>query len=108
MYKTVLTFKDGVTDDELAALRKSCEDAYDNRAGKVACKTDIDLPNRIFFEGGESLYCCLQLGNSILCKTKGFLDCVSSWEWIDNDDPNENHSVIEAYAEFLLMKAKAS
>jgi hypothetical protein len=95
MYSTVINFKENIPEDVLCSLKETCEKAFNNRAGKATgrCKKT----NGIIFEGGEDLYGCLQLGVLALDESEGFKSAVSSWEWID-EDPDENHDVLEALA----------
>ena len=94
MYSAVITFKDEYPKDALMVLREACEKAFDNRGGKAACH--VDAQNRLIFEGDEALYGCLQLGILTLDDIECFKDCLSSWEWIDEEEPDENHCILES------------
>jgi hypothetical protein len=87
MYSTVITFKENIPEDVLRSLKKTCENAFDNRAGKVNGKSD--KRNSIVFEGNERLWNCLNLGMVSLYKSVvEFKEHVVSWAWID-EDPSE-------------------
>jgi hypothetical protein len=95
MYSTVINFKENIPEDVLYSLKKTCEKAFDNRAGKATSR--YEKTNGIVFEGGEDLYGCLQLGVFALYKAKGFTDTVKSWDWLD-EDPDESHNVLDVLA----------
>jgi len=73
---------------------EECKKAFNNRAGKAT--SDIEEPSRIVFKGDDGLYGCLQLGILALHGTKGFESCLSAWEWIDEEEPAENHCILES------------
>ena len=94
MYRTIIEFKDNISENKARELLDLCDDAFENRAGKAFRR--LEAPNRILFEGGDSLYGCLQLGILALNKNNTFKDCVTSWSWIDEDEPNENHCILDS------------
>jgi hypothetical protein len=93
MYKTAITFKDSLPVTDLEVLRAACEKAFDNRGGRAVGRSETT--NRIIFEGEDSLFGCLQLGIVALNKTKGFRGCVSAWEWIDEEEPDESCDILK-------------
>ena len=87
MYRTVITFKDGIPEDKLKELKATAEKCFDNRAGKTV---DVsDCPNQMVFEGEWELYGCLNLGYLDLYEESGFVDYLDKWEWID-EEPGES------------------
>ena len=104
MYKTVITFKDGIPEDVLTALRETAEGAFDNRLGKAV--NISDSPFQCVFEGDEPLHSCLHMGNYMLDDTDGYSDYIRTWEWFDSEYPHENHSVLEAYEEIAVCRAR--
>lgn len=105
MYKTVITFKKDTPVDILASLRETAEKYFDNRLGKVANTSDD--PFECVFEGEERFHNCLQIAIVKLGDSGNFRDYVESWEWYDSESPRENHSVLVAFEEIAVMRAKA-
>jgi len=91
MYSTVITFNDELQGDVLNSLQTVCEKAFDNKAGKAACR--VEAQNRFVFEGEEELCCCLSIGLHNLYHLEGFTEAVSKWEWID-EEPDESCDVL--------------
>ena len=92
MYKSVIDIFPDVPQSTLESLRKTADKAFDNRAGKA--KNMSTMPYRMSFEGEERQFGCLQLGMLALEKEKSFLPFVSSWNWIDEDEPDENEDIL--------------
>lgn len=86
MYRNVIDIRREVPGDVLKMLLAAANNAFNNRAGRV--KNVSTSPYRFVYEGGENEYGCLEVGMLNLKKEKGFLDCVSAWQWVD-DDPDE-------------------
>lgn len=97
MYKVVIEFHEETSADELERLAAMADKAFDNRAGKAQNKSDS--PYCLSYEGGEADYGCLELGSLALEKQKDFVPYVKSWEWIDEDDPDE-------YCDILALAKK--
>ena len=98
MYRTIITFKDFVSEDMLMlnSLKKQVEWCFCNRGG-----TAVDVsnsPNQMIFEGGEELWGCLHLGILGLNKLEDFKDCVETWHWIDEEEPSESCNIMEELA----------
>ena len=96
MYRTEIEIKKNITGDALNKLRQLAEKAFSNRAGSV--KNSSSNPYKLIFKGEEKDYGCLDLGVVNLGDAEGFLRQVNSWKWIDEEDPNENCDVLEAFA----------
>ena len=86
MYKSVIEIRKDINPNLLGQLAEIAERAFNNRAGKVQNASHI--PYCFSFEGGEADYGCLELGMLRLKRDKSFLDCLSRWNWID-EDPDE-------------------
>ncbi|EEP28803.1 hypothetical protein GCWU000342_00145 [Shuttleworthella satelles DSM 14600] len=70
MYKNVIDVRKDALQDILHALAEAADRAFDNRAGKI--ENTSDTPYRFIYIGGESLFCCLQLGMLALEKNTEF------------------------------------
>ena len=103
MYRTIIQFKKDTSVEELLELKEIAEKAFDNRAGKVS-NVSLDLYTLIY-QGGEEDRPCLDLGMLDLDDVPFFKDKVEKWDWIDEEDPDENCDVLEA---FDLEKYRAS
>lgn len=97
MYSSIIEIKKNIKGEALEQLRKTAEKAFDNRAGKVANSSDDTY--KFIFKGDENAYPCLDLGTAFLARESGFLGQVISWWWLDDEEPNDNCDVLEAYAE---------
>lgn len=86
MYRNVIEIKKTVPESRLKELAAIAENAFNNRAGKV--QNTSRLSHTLIFEGGAGEYACLEIGMLNLKREAGFLECVSAWEWVD-DDPDE-------------------
>jgi len=104
MYKTVITFKNDISADVLQSLRETAEKAFDNRIGKAVNVSKN--PYQCIFEGDEDMHCSLQHGNYLLHHTKGFLNFVEEWQWVDLEYPDESHCMLEAIAEIEMMRTR--
>ena len=105
MYRTVITFKDGLSDEVLTSLGKEAANAFDSpRLGKAVNVSAV--PEQLIFEGEEPLHNCLQMGILDLGDEGNFKDYVKAWQWIDTDSPRENHCVLEAFEEIAEMRAR--
>lgn len=93
MYKSIIEIDRSVPHTMLASLLRTAEAAFDNRAGCV--KNASSTPYRFTFEGGEDKFGCLELGMLALEKKKEFLSCVTSWNWVDEEEPWENCDILE-------------
>ena len=92
MYKNVIDVRKDALQDILHALAEAADRAFDNRTGKI--ENTSDTPYRFIYIGGESLFCCLQLGMLALEKNTEFLSYLSAWNWIDEGDPTENEDIL--------------
>jgi len=95
MYKTIIEFKNGLTEEKINELVNLCNKAFDNRAGKAIGMTEKQ--NHISFEGGENLYGCLRLGTFAAYNISGFIQYLKSWIWIE-EDPDECCDMLELFA----------
>lgn len=86
MYRNVIEIKKTVTESRLKELAAIAENAFNNRAGEV--RNTSRLRHTFIFEGGAGEYACLEIGMLNLKRATDFLECVSAWEWVD-DDPDE-------------------
>ena len=104
MYQCIIQFKNNLPEETLREMKSACDKAFDNRAGRVVCTPGSD-PFRLVYEGAEECFGCLQLGILALNKVKSFKECLFKWDWID-EEPNENHCILEALAMPLYCKGK--
>lgn len=93
MYKSVIEFREGLPADELERLAAVADRAFNNRAGRV--RNMSSNPYCLSYEGGEPDFGCLELGMLALEKQKDFLACVKAWNWIDEEEPEENEDILE-------------
>ena len=92
MYKSVIDIRREVSSDVLKLLVAKADKAFNNRAGRV--RNVSTIPYRLSYEGGENQFGCLQLGMLALEKEKNFLHYVSAWNWIDEEEPEENEDIL--------------
>ena len=92
MYKSIIDIRREVPKEKLDILVAMANKAFNNRAGQV--KNRSNSPYRLSYEGEESQFGCLQLGMLTLEKEKEFLACVSAWNWIDEEEPEENEDIL--------------
>jgi len=93
MYKNVIQIRKEVPEEALKSLALIAERAFNNRAGKV--QNVSDTPYQLVFQGGDEAYGCLNLGMLNLWDKKDFVACVQSWDWIDEEEPDESCDVIK-------------
>ncbi len=93
MYKNVIDIRKEVSQDDLKVLMSMADKAFNNRAGKV--ENVSTSPYRLVYEGGEREYGCLNLGLLSLCDNVNFVSDVQNWQWIDDDEPDENCDVLK-------------
>lgn len=92
MYRTIIEIKDDIPDSTLGTVRDVVLGAFLNRAGAL---TNVSAsPYEFIFECDESGYGCLELGVLNLYRVNGFISYVSSWEWIDDEEPSESYDVL--------------
>ena len=92
MYKSVIDFNQEIPIEKLGALAEMADRAFNNRAGHVMNRSKS--PYRLSYEGEKKHFACMQLGMLALEKEKSFLSCVSAWNWIDEDEPEENEDIL--------------
>lgn len=56
---------------------------------------------RFIYRADEKLFGCFQLGMLILEKNTDFLPYVSTWNWVDEDDPTENEDILAEIQTFI-------
>ena len=93
MYKNVIQIRKEVPEEALKSLALIAEREFNNRAGKV--QNVSDTPYQLVFQGGDEAYGCLNLGMLNLWDKKDFVACVQSWDWIDEEEPDESCDVIK-------------
>ena len=86
MYKSVIDIRSDVPLSLLSTLSLMADNAFNNRAGKISNVSNE--PYRFVYQGGANEYGCLEVGMLNLKREKLFLDCVSAWNWVD-EDPDE-------------------
>lgn len=91
MQKSVIYFKQTLDEKKIDLLVSIANDAFNNREGKITGTREPAYC--LAYAGDESMYGCLQLGMLELEDNKDFLACVSDWEWIDEEYPEENYNV---------------
>ena len=96
MYRHVIEIQKETPKDILATLIAIADNAFDNRVGKV--RNVSDLPYKLVYEGGENEFGCLDLGMLALEKDKMFLNHVISWQWIDEEEPDESCDILEVFS----------
>ncbi len=93
MSRTIIRLKDGIASELLSELTKIIEGAFVNRCGKLY---NISTnPTEFIFESDDPNTACLDIGMNILIDTTNFLKFVSSWDWIDEESPDECCSMLE-------------
>ena len=91
MQKSVIYFKQSLSEKKIDLLVSTANDAFNNREGQIMGIKES--PYCLFYGGDESMYGCLQLGMLELEDNKDFLQCVHDWKWIDEEYPEENYNV---------------
>lgn len=94
MYKSVIEIRKDINPGMLDSLAEIAERAFQNRAGRV--RNTSQSPYCFSFEGSEKDYGCLELGMLHLKREKSFLDCLSGWQWID-EDPDECCDLLQLF-----------
>lgn len=95
MYSSIIEIQKNVSEKALAELRKTAEKAFDNRAGSV--KNSSEETYRFIFKGGENAYPCLDLGVAYLARENDFRKHVTSWWWLDDEEPGDNCDILKLY-----------
>lgn len=93
MYKSIIEIKKETPKDILMVLESLADKAFDNHAGKV--RNTSSAPYKFVYEGGEKDFGCLEIGMLNLEEQKTFLSFVSTWNWIDEDEPNESCDILK-------------
>ncbi len=95
MYRTTISLKKDISQNQLAALTDIIIKNYDNRAGKLSnSSTD---PYVFIFEGkSEEAFECMDLGTAVLADTD-FIKYVSAWKFIDEEHPSDNCDILKLY-----------
>lgn len=96
MYSTIIKIRDDVTRDVLSQLTTVIESAFSNRVGAV--RNVSKEPYHFEFSGGEKERGCLEIGLLTLKEEKSFLNSVSSWQWVDEEEPDESCDVIKEFS----------
>ncbi len=93
IYKSVIQIRPETSEDILNELRAKADRAFSNRAGTVVNMSKD--PYKFVYEGREEEYGCLNIGMLELVKDKQFLSFVSSWRWVDEEEPGESCDVLK-------------
>lgn len=104
MYRVILEFKDNLPEEKLQELKKLAAEAYNNRAGSV--KDQCKELNRCIFEGGEEKEGCLNLGSLFFDKLPKIRTFIKQWDWIDEEYPEENCSILKSFINFDEIQRK--
>lgn len=94
MYKSVIEIRKDINPNMLTKLQAIAEGAFQNRAGHVYNMSRSQYC--LSFEGSEKDYGCLELGMLHLKRNKSFLECLSGWQWID-EDPDECCDLLQLF-----------
>lgn len=98
MYRVIIEFKEDLPIEKMIELKQVAAGAFNNRAGTVQDRCPQN--NMCIFEGAEDKYGCLGLGNLGLDKVHGIREQIKLWEWIDEEYPSENCSVLQEFIAF--------
>ncbi len=96
MYSSIIEIKKNVSGETLERLRKTVEKAFSNRAGSV--KNSSNNPYKFVFKGGEDKFGCLELGMLELKRENDVLNQFASWNWVDDEEPDENCDILKVLA----------
>lgn len=96
MYSSIIEIKKNVPGETLERLRKTAEKAFSNRAGSV--KNSSNNPYKFVFKGGEDKFGCLELGMLELKRENDVLNQIASWNWVDDEEPDENCDILKVLA----------
>lgn len=96
MYSSIIEIKKNVPGETLERLRKTAEKAFSNRAGSV--KNSSNNPYKFVFKGGEDKFGCLELGMLELKRENDVLNQFASWNWVDDEEPDENCDILKVLA----------
>lgn len=96
MYSSIIEIKKNVPGETLERLRKTAEKAFSNRAGSV--KNSSNNPYKFVFKGGEDKFGCLELGMLELKRENYVLNQIASWNWVDDEEPDENCDILKVLA----------
>ena len=86
MYSSIIEIKKNVSGETLERLRKTVEKAFSNRAGSV--KNSSNNPYKFVFKGGEDK----------LKRENDVLNQIASWNWVDDEEPDENCDILKVLA----------
>lgn len=93
MYSSIIEIKKSVNSEALAGLRKIAEKAFSNHAGNV--ENSSNDPYKFVFRGDEDQFGCLEIGMLELKQENNVLKQISSWQWIDDEEPSENCDILK-------------
>ena len=96
MYSSIIEIKKNVPGETLERLRKTVEKAFSNREGSV--KNSSNNPYKFVFKGGEDKFGCLELGMLELKRENDVLNQIASWNWVDDEEPDENCDILKVLA----------
>lgn len=98
MYRTVIKLKKDIAPEQLSSLTKKVIDNFNNRAGIL--ENHSADPYEFIFEGeNEQAFDCIQLAIAELTEPE-FMEYVTVWDWIDDEDSDDNCSVIDSYNKY--------
>lgn len=96
MYRSIIDIKRETPKETLLTLLSLADKAFNNHAGKIQ-NTSLS-PYRFVYEGEEKDFGCLEIGMLNLEEQKNFLNFVSAWNWIDEEEPSENCDILKEMA----------
>lgn len=96
MYSTEIEIKNDVSSEMLNQLKVIIENAFSNRVGIIR-NTSNEL-YRFRFAGGDMERGCLDIGLLTLKDEKKFISNVSSWQWIDHEEPDESCDILKEFS----------
>lgn len=98
MYRSIIEIDRNVSKEELEEITRTISAAFRNRAGTIENKSKD--PFVFIFEGiDEPGWSCLMLGDLEVAKNKQIFEAIADWQWIDENDPNENEDEKKSYIE---------
>ena len=102
MYRTIIRLKKDIAPEQLHKRTERIIDNFNNRAGNLENHSNNSL--EFIFEGeNEQSFNCIQLAIAELIDP-GFMDFVYSWDWIDEEDPDDCCSVIDSYKKYYVER----
>lgn len=89
MYRVIIEFRDDLPDEKKMELKKLAINAYNNRGGNSYVPSNELNICRFEYKTED----VLALGNMLLDEVPGIKECMTRWDWIDEEHPYENCSI---------------